>query len=515
MLYSYFKTALRSLSRNKLYTGINAIGLAFAIAISLLIFLYIINEANFDSFHSKKDRIYHITEVTEYADATDFSGATPYPLAKAIRLEYPDLENVTQIHYNYQGMVQANDSKFDENIILFADEHFFDVFDFEVIVGNPKEDLKNPNVVFLTKSTSKKYFGDRNPIGEIIQLENLLSVKVVGILKDPPKNTHLRFSMIVSYSSFSNEYVGFNTEDWGLLISGHTYIVLPENLNPADFQVHLNNISKKYLKNTETKKTYFGLQKLTDIHFEPEYMDFSGSYAMPPKYLWIFAIIGFSIILAACINFINLATAQAIKRSLEVGVRKALGADRFSLIKQFMMETIIIAFLSLVVSFAFAEVIIPIINNLMETELSLFGSDTEYLIVYLVAIFIIVSLISGLYPAFVLSRFLPINALRNRVKILQSSSNFVRKSLVTAQFSISILLIICTIVISRQMQFFKNRDVGFTKNGIITFNIPNNSDNLLDGLSNELRKLPEVKNVSFSAVSFDNEFIESNASTSR
>lgn len=498
MFKSYISIVYRGLLRNKVYSIVNILGLSFGLACCLIIYLYIQQEISFDNFHSKAERTYHFVGEAKYPTGIDYNGATPYPLAKALRQDFPDLESVSQIHFQNSDIVQIEDKKFAVDNVIFADQYFFQVFDFNILKGNPEESLKEKNQVFLTKSLAAKFFGSQDPINKSIKLANKLDLNVAGIIEDPPFNTHLPFTMIISYTSFGTDYLGFIVDSWGLLSNGHTYVVLPESMNAENLEAQFPDFLDKHNGEKVSDKTTLKLQPLRDIHFGIKYSMDTGTYTINKMYLWIFGIIGIFILVTACINFINLATAQAMTRTLEVGVKKVLGAQKLQLILQFLSETFLLTIIASVISIALAELSIPFVNKIMDGNIHFSVLHSASAIGFLIVLLVFVGFLSGSYPAYIMSRFKPVTALKSRFNYSRSGSYFVRQFLVIFQFIVTAILIICTLLINRQINYIHTKDLGFRTDAIINIRIHDYDDKKIEQLSKDLLKIPEIETFSLS-----------------
>jgi len=499
MLKSYITITIRNLIRNKTYALINIFGLALGISICTIIFLLIRYELSYDKFHSKIDRIYRVVSSTTNVDGIKHRATVPYPTGGAIAEEITDLEVVTQIHWDYERQINIGDERFYQDGIAFADSAFFDVFDFEILIGNPRESLKQINVAFITKSIAEKYFGDsQSSIGQTIRLANTIDLEVKGVVADPPKTSHLPFSMIVSYSSLTEEHVGGFSLGWGTTLSGYTYVLLSKNSEEVTIEYQLEALIEKMAMEDENFDNFsLYLQPFADIHFDQQYADSAIVPTARVNFLYTLGFIGFFIIVLGSINFINLSTALSIKRSKEVGIRKALGARRKSLIIQFLGDSAVITFLALIFATGIVERVLVIVNNFMDKEL-IFNPFTDPVILFfLLGTLLVVTFLSGLYPAFILSGYQPVKVLKSSISGNKGSSLSMRKVLVTFQFFISQALIVATIIIVQQLVFFKNQPLGFNSEAVITVSLYERDSMKLMTLKNSLLNHPSIEKVSF------------------
>jgi putative ABC transport system permease protein len=508
MIKNYFIIAFRNLLRNKSYTFINVAGLALGITTCIIIFLIIKREVSFDKAFANSENIYRIVREAKDASGVEKTTITPYPLGKALKNDFPDLIS-TQFHFEDQSLMTIGSEKTRVENIAFADPDFFDVFNFEVLSGNPKKDLADPGKVFLTEEFAQTLL-DKN--AKTIKLDNLLELEIVGIIRTPKTPTHIKVNMIASLATLtpelSKEYLGFSIDQWGLNASGYTYIVLPSTETQASMEEKFSAIVQKYYRPEEASRQTYLLQSLSKIHFDTEFSENPGTTSTSPSTLIILAFIGAFILLVACVNFINLSTALSVHKSKEVGVRKTLGAQQTQLTIQYLSEAFLLTLCAAIISVGIAEWIAPLIGNFLERDVQLNLLSNPQLILFLIGIVIFTALFSGFYPAIVLARFNPVKALKSRLSTHDNSPVALRKVLVVAQFFIAQVLIICTLVVSSQLSFFRNTSLGFAKEAVINISIPDNDIVKLEALRNRLQTDPDVKGVSFSlgAPISDNQF---------
>lgn len=505
MIRNYLKTAWRSLLRNKSYTAINITGLAIGIAACLLIFLVIDFETSFDNYHNNKENIYRVITRRSTPDGIKYRQGVPFPTSEALRLDYPELKGVTAIFNDNDKQLSigdnSNDSKkFKENDLYFAEPQFFQIFKFDWLAGNKQNALKEPNTVVLTQQIAEKYFGKwDNAMGKTIRYDNKIDLKVTGILKNLPLNTDLPVNIAISYSTLKSTDYSTNLKEWQSIIGSHAcFVVLPSNVSVAGFNKNLNAFIKKY-KPEKDNKDAMELQPLNTVHSDARVGVFSGQ-VFSKDLINALSLIGLFLLVIACVNFINLATAQAVNRSKEVGIRKVLGSRRQQLIIQFISETFIITLFAIVLGTAISEVALPYLNSLLDLKLSSAFISQPTILLFLGAVLVGVTLLSGFYPALVLSGFNPMEALRNKVKVARSNGITLRRSLVVLQFGIAQVLVIGTIVIISQLNHFKNTPLGFNKDAVITVRLPNDSLSRLhmNALRNQLQQQPGIKAFSYS-----------------
>lgn len=498
MFKNYLKIAYRNIIKNKVYSLINITGLSVGLACCLIIFLFVKYETSFENFHSNADRIYRVNIESKNSDGIVYETCVPFPFADAFRTDFPDLDPVTQIFFSEEIQVESNNELFTQQNALFVDSSFLKIFDYEFVLGNPNTFKKDPQGVVLTQTAASKYFGNESPLGRVLRLENLIDVTVTGVIKDPPLNTHLPVEMLISTESLTDDIVGFRRSSWGTLHSGNiAYILLPEKMTIEQMNELFARFEEKHLEQDRNDRQKYFLQPIKDIHTNSQYGD-SFNYVTGREKILVFSIVGILILIIASINFVNLTVAQSMKRSKEVGMRKVIGAHRIQLIRQFFGETFVYTALSFLLSIVIAQFAAPYASKYLgnNSELSIFSSWD--IMGYLFAIFVAVNLLTGLYPAMILSGFNPVNAFRNKISVGSRKSFSLRNSLVVFQFIISQVLIVSTIVISTQLDFVRTKDLGFKRTGIITVNLPE-SDNItkLDALKNRLLQNSDITDVTF------------------
>jgi putative ABC transport system permease protein len=505
MFRNYIKTAVRSLLRNKNYTVINIAGLATGIAVCLLIFVLIRFELSFDNFHSKKDRIYRV--LTEYhhpdAEGVFYGSAAPFPMPGVIKNDFPELEKTSGIYSSSDAQVLVYgdngqiEKKFKEKTGVFSVEPaFFEIFDFPLLSGNPRTALKDPNSAILTQEVAEKYFGDwKKAIGKTIKMYSYL-LKVTGVLAPIPANTDFQIKIVTPYS-----LTGFQkSTDWGNSSGNHDlYVLLPPGSSLMAYNARFRAFAKKYLPPND--KDELVIQSLNKVHDYDKYTgNFSGKTIKPGviRALWMIAIF---ILLIACVNFINLSTAQAVNRAKEVGVRKVLGSNKKQLKIQFLIETLIIVFFSVILALGIAIPALPEIGNILEIPLSvgLLYNPATLLFLFLVLFFVTAA--AGFYPSIVLAGFNPITALKTKLIARSAKGISLRRGLVVFQFIIAQALIIGTLIMVRQMDFFRSSSMGFDKEAIVDIPFPTDSLAIgkLDYLRNRLLNTKGLQRVSFNS----------------
>ncbi len=504
MFKNYFKTAIRNFKRNKSYALINTLGLSVGIAACLLIFLVVQFESSFDNFHPKKNSIYRV--VTEFHNEGDvgYSSGVPFPAATGLRVDFPQIKQVAAI-FQQSGEIAVEDGttqekKLQEDNFYFAEPQFFSMFNFPFIAGNAKAALNNPNSAVLTQATAEKYFGNwKTALGKTIKYQNKTLFTVRGILKNIPYNSDFPLDVVVSYAALENTNIKSNLNDWVSTYSeNYTFVELPANFSVNKFNDELKAFAKKH-KPAEYANDVFITQPFSEIHYDDRFENFSG-HTFSHLLIKVLSLIGIFLIVIACVNFINLATAQAVNRSKEVGVRKVLGSNRKQLAMQFLGETALIVFIALILAIGIAAFTLPSLNKLLNVQMTMSVIANPSIIFFVIATGIIVTLLSGIYPAIILSGFNPITALKSKITAKMVGGISLRRTLVVLQFMIAQVLIIGMFVVVSQMNFFRNASLGFDKVNIITVAVPTDSISRtkIDYIRSQLLANPNIDNVSFS-----------------
>ncbi|EAZ82826.1 putative FtsX-related transmembrane transport protein [Algoriphagus machipongonensis] len=496
MYKSYFKIGWRTLLRNKEYTLINISGLALSITCCILIFVLVKHHSGFDDFHQDQDRIYRI--VTEqHRESVSFTNSVPSPLGMVLRENHTYTEKVARMFQESDAVIsfERNGEKQlvkEPNGFAFTEPEFFDIFNFPLLKGNMKTALAEPNKAIITERLAKKYFGDQNPIGEVITYNSFLPFTITGVLEDLPPNTDISAEIFVSYSSMKdfNPWLA-SDEAWGGITGGmYCFTKLLPNVSPEEVEQALAPYVK--LHRPESKNVHhYKLQALSDVHFDGRY-----GGAMEKSDIGILIAIGIFLLLTACVNFVNLATAQALKRSKEVGVRKVLGSFRSQLFWQFIFETAIIATVSILIALVAALALVPYVNDFFSTQIPVNFFSDGTLVLFILGLNILITLLAGCYPALILTGFKPVAALKGKLSMQQLGGFNTRRSLIVMQFAISQVLIIGVIVVMNQMRFAKQADLGFDKESIVMINTGSDSLIAKQTLKSELLRLPGIEKVS-------------------
>ena len=507
MLKNYLKTAFRNLWREKGSTLINISGLTLGITSSLVLFLLVKHAVSFDTFHTNRDRIYRVVTQSKGNDGLNFSPGIPAVLPDAFATDFSEAEEVTFTSYRSGSLItipQANGElkKFDERSgVVYGQPNFFKIFNRNILIGDAEKGLDEPNEVILSRRSALKYFGKEDAIGEVLRFDDQ-EFKVTAIMEDYPDNTDFPFDVMLSYITIKSN----NERGWGSTWSDEQcYILLDKDASISQLEARMPAFVEKHLGNDNPNERTFLFQPLSEIHFEERFGNYNYNTS-PRPVLIALSLIAVFLIVTACINFINLSTAEAIKRSKEVGIRKSLGGTRVQLVGQFLGETTLLTLVAVLLSLAFAQVALSFLNPFMERNLALNLSTDYYVWIFLISITVVVSLLSGLYPSFVVSGFSPALALKNLISNKNSSGYNLRRGLVVFQFFISQFFIIGTIVIIQQINFIQQRDLGFAKEAIISIPIPvrestggNDGTSKMRALKNEIVTLANVEKASLNS----------------
>ncbi len=505
MLKNYIKTAWRNLIRDKAYITINIAGLSVGIAASLIIGLYILNELSYDKFHEDSEKIYRIYVDGSFGATTFYSPMSSNEAKEALLNEFPEIETATRLFKRNEQLIRVEDKKYNQKDVLFADKDFFEVFTFPLLSGDPEEALLGPGKVVLTESTAKKYFGDEDPVGKIIRMRGEDSYRITGICEDVPETSHFHFNVLFSYASSrqsrDHRWVNMNI---------YTYFKMKETGMKNELEAKLPLLMDKYLGPEVTElmginlnqfeaqgnRFDFKLQALEDIYLYSDFNDEIEPVGDMSR-VWYFSVIALFILLIACINFMNLATAKYANRAKEVGVRKVVGSKRKQLVAQFLCESLMLSGISMLVGIALLELFLPLFNQLAGKELSLNYLGVWFIIPGLIAFAFLVGVLAGTYPAFYLSSFNPQKTLKGELTSGPGSSRL-RGILVTLQFIITITLFVSTAIIFQQNRFMMDKKLGFDKEKVMVLDKAWLLGERKSAFMDELKKIPGVKSAAIS-----------------
>ena len=486
MIKNYFKIAFRNIIRHKAFAAINIAGLAIGMTCSIFILLWVQNELSYDRFHKNADEIYRIT-----ANAGDFNAAVNCAgMPPELKIKIPAVKNYVRLSHPSTNVFEVGNRKFEEKNVFYADSTLLQVFSFPLIKGIPETALVRPDAVLITENMAKKYFGEENPLGKTLKKNNGDNVTVTGVLANIPSNSHLQFDFILPVSSIAQSDKDLRTSTWQNF-NYYAYIQLDKNFKATPAAIEglnkeINKIFKEHVNEAELKVD-FHLQALRSIHLYSSYqVDLPGHGNS--QYVNIFFVVALFILAVACINFMNLATARSARRAKEVGLRKVVGAGRTQLIGQFLGESLLISFLSLLIAVSLVWLLLPAFNDLAGKELAIHLLDGK-LILILVSIALLTGLISGSYPALFLSGFRPIQVLKGNMKNMGGNLVF-RNGLVVVQFVVSIVLLAGTAIVYRQLTYIKNMNLGFDKSNLLYMPMTGEMWGKQQALKIELKKNP-------------------------
>jgi putative ABC transport system permease protein len=504
MLRNYFKIAYRNLLKYKFISFINLFGLTIGLTCCLLILSYIFNELSYDRYNKNADNIYRITRSFNNQDGVvslTLSTISP-PFGHYMPTDFPEIQKMTRLLDNGITPLRYKEKLFNEKGVFFADENLFDVFTVKVLKGNPKTALRDPFSIMLTEETAKKYFGDEDPMDKTIRYNNQLELKVTGIYREFPSNAHLHPGMLVSFNTLKDSTIYGEKPlrtNWGNN-SFFTYIMLPPNYNTknmvARFPEFLDKrmAGQEYVGKQASKFTKLDVQKLTDIHLY-SHTDFEAEPNGDMSRVYIFSAIALFILLIASINYMNLSTARSVLRAREIGIRKVIGADKKGLILQFISESVLITWVSIILAAVLLYFAMGWLNKVSGLSLTLSILMKWQIIVPLLLSPFIIGIISGIYPAVFMSSFQPVKTLKGLYKTGSSSMSF-RQALVVTQFAISIILIITTAIVFQQLNYLQRKSLGFNRDHIVV--IPYNSalNERYESFRDDLLSSPDMKNLS-------------------
>src|SRR6266487_4322722 len=504
MIHTYMKQAWRSLSQNKTYSLLNIIGLAASLTCFAFIAAWVNDELSYDKFNKNYDRIFRLTDLEKTESGIVESAVSSAPMSMALKNDYPEVEQTARLKMR-EEIVEYKGGQILQPNILLTDPSFFNIFSYHLTKGNIATALSEPFSIILTESTPKKYFSDSNPIGQTLKLLMYDSsgrgalYKVTGIMPDPQKNAHFTFTMLASFKTIEVTHPDVLTVDgWGDA-SFYTYLLLKKGVDYPSFSNKITQFYKKYIGdrfNLWSSIYFYKLQPLGDIHLRSRLQ-----YEIAPtgniNNVYIFSTIGIFILLLAGINYINLATARSIIRAKEVSIKKVVGAGRGQLTMQYILEAVVTAFIAFVLSLLFCILLKPLFFEVTSKDLTPLSSPI--LLLLIAGVTILLGILSGIYPALIISGYKPVNILKGSFTS-GSKGVLLRKSLVTAQFTITLVLITGIIVIWSQMSYIQHKDLGFKKEGLIFLKVNGNTDviNGYESFKNALAANPLISGIATS-----------------
>ena len=506
MLKNYLKATLRNMGRNKVHSLINIAGLAVGMAACIIIVLFVRHELSYDTYHENEDRIYRVSRqwFNESGESSLHLGHVAPPFGPLLKSDFPDvIETSVRMLRDNGSLLKYQDKAFVEDNFFFAEKDLFSLFTLDLVNGDPQTVLAEPNSMVISASAAQKYFGSEDPMGKSINYSDMLDMKVTGVFKDMPGNSHFHADFFCSFQTVEDFFGRENLmRNWGsnnystflLLADAGTVDQLEAQL-PAFLDRHMDPV------NGVSRSTFnkLHLWPLTDIHLH-SHLDSEIEPNGDIAYVYIFSIVAFLILLIACINFINLSTARASRRIKEVGMRKVLGADRWALIKQFMAESVIMTLLALGIALLIVSLVLPYLNTRIfpGQSLTLFQGGTSFFLLLLLGITILVGIIAGSYPAFFLSSFQP-QAIFSRLVKGGSHKSSLRSTLVVTQFAISIALIVGVVLIQQQVEYCKSKPLGFNKENLVTLDADDEMFNNYENFKKRLLQHPGIIDVTLSS----------------
>jgi putative ABC transport system permease protein len=501
MILNYLKSTLRNLNRNKFHTVLNITGLSIGLAAFILILLYVRDELTYDKSNDKYDRIYRLESNFSISGRHEKFAIVPIPMGPAFKLEFPEVENTVRLLNTGNTLIRSGDKEYYEENFYFADSTIFDIFSYHFILGSPEKALTEPLTMVLTRKTARKYFGDENPVGQVLRTGNDRSCKITGVIEDLPVNSHLKFDALLSATSLMQ---GTTPEDFNSMdpirfwnIGVYTYILLNKNASIEAIYDKFPHFYEKYMKPIGDQiNSSFELMTtpLAEQHFS------SGLSSDLPTgnkaYIYIFTAVAIFILLIAAINYMNMATAKSSNRAREVGVRKVVGAHRTQLIKQFLSESLLLSVLALVISLVLVYLLMHDFNVLTGKELNFSMLRQPVIFLSIILVTLLVGLTAGSYPAFFLSSFQPVNVLKGRYSGNVKRTGLLRKILVVFQFFIAIDMIIATLVVTHQLNFMRHKDLGFNKENLVLLELQDTAfRNKAESFKKELLTDPDITDV--------------------
>jgi putative ABC transport system permease protein len=488
MLRNYLVLAFRNLIKDKFYSLINILGLTIGVTCGMLLFLYVADELSYDRYHTKAAQIYRIVSYIREPDKINKWTSTQPPLAKTLKQDYPFVESYVRFFGMGRMMFRKGESRFYEEDIYASDSTVFDIFTHKFIEGDPKIALDAPRSIVLTKKVAKRFFGDASALGQVLSTNDSTAYKVTGVIEDVPKNSHFTFNALVSLDGNQR-----NADGWGGFYI-NSYLLLSKNADVKKLEAGFPQLYEKYMSSIFKKMGIhitYQMQPLTSIHL---YSKFDGESNGDIGYVYTFSAIAFFMLLIASINYMNLATAQSARRAKEVGLRKVMGSMKSALVAQFLTESVLITLISLFTSFILVAALLSFFNTVSGKEIGYMELlSPQFLLIGLVIV-VFTGLVSGSYPAFYLSAFEPAAVLKGSFK--GKGGGFFRKALVVTQFSISLVMLICTWIVYQQLNYMRNKDMGYDRDQVLTVDYQGNqSREKYNAFRKELLDNPNIENV--------------------
>jgi putative ABC transport system permease protein len=505
MLLNYIRIAIRNLQKYKFISFINLFGLTIGLTCCLLITTYIIHELSYDKYNSKANNIYRVTRLFKSPETGVVNlhlGSVAPPFGPLLQNDFKEIRSVTRFLETGPIPMKYEEKRFNERDAFFADEHFFTFFDANILKGNAATALTDPFSVMLSEDLAKKYFGNEDPMNKVIKLYSQYNLKVTGVYKSFPSNAHLHPGMLISFNTLKDSSV-YGAEqlrtNWGNN-AFFTYLLVTDNFNPkkleAQFPAFINRHMTGEGKNPSSW-TSLHLQKLTDIHLR-SHLDAEVEENGDIKRIYIFSAIAFFILLIACINYMNLSTARSALRAREIGIRKVVGAQRKEIIAQFLSESVLISGVAMMLAVVITALLLPWLNKVADQQLSMTILLKPYILIPVLLMPVLVGVLSGIYPALFMSSFKPVKVLKGLFKVSGNNISF-RQVLVTVQFTISIILIISTAIVFKQLRFMQQKSLGFDRDHIVTLPYNDALGDRFEAFRNDLIARNDIKDVTRSS----------------
>ncbi len=498
MLKNYLKVAVRSIFKHKVYSLINLAGLGIGMALCLLIYQYVTTELSYDSFHSHRDNTYRVVSVLQN-DSGEWNNrtSTPMPLGPALAENFPEIRAFTRNANTSEAVVKAGNRCFTERL-LYADADMFSIFTFPLISGDSSSALRDKSSVVISEAIALKYFGHKDAMGKIVSIKmggEFRDFAVAGVAADAPRNSTISFGIVIPIEVVIERWGPPFTTSWGAGVT-RTYVQLADGVDPVEFETKFPSFlgNRSGISEDRLSRTRFVLQPLENIHLNPHFED-RNEPTTNPMYLFILSGIGFMLLFIACFNFTNISIGLSSIRLREVGVRKVLGASRVRLIRQFLVESAFLSLLALCVAIALSELMLPLLNNLANADLSSGQLFDWITLPSMMLLLLVVAVMSGAYPALYLSRLNPSQILKGTQKV--GGSNMFTRTLIVLQFAVSVFFIICTLFMSKQMSYVQKADLGFNNDQVLVLPVSSSDgQEILGRLKNEIGTHPSVVSIS-------------------
>jgi len=489
--------SFRNFRRQKIHTLVNLSGLSLGISAVLVIFLLLSFLTSYDRYHKNFDHIYRLVTQTDKSNGQekDYTTGLPIVLPEAFKNDFPNVKAQAFISYKMSGIVTIDEQKeFEEGEgLAYSEAAFFEIFDRKLLKGNPEKVLTDPGKVVISEKFAKKYFNGDDPIGKTFTMDFDKEFMVEGVMEDFPNNTDFPFDMLIAYSTVRAERE--EHEGWGSISSDdQLYILLHDTESKVQIEAALPAFVEKYFGDHNSNNKVISLQPLSNLHFSEYYANFNFK-SVTTNSMMVMAIIGLFLLVTSCVNFINLSTALAVKRSREVGIRKVMGSSRFALIMQLLGETALMVILAMIISFGLGELALYYLNPMLDTSLAILKADIPLLFSFLLLLFVSLTLLAGLYPARLISGFKPVDSLKNNLSNRYTGGKSLRQGLVIFQFVISQVFIIGTIVVYQQTNFLKTVDMGFNREALLTVMLRENNPVRMKSFKQAVAKLKDVEQV--------------------